>query len=392
MNAFDSPRTIFSGAIASLSKYFLNYTPRMHRQLCFGGQINSGDDLHQVTTQRVGPLSELPALLQELGADVEAVFAGSGVDPAAISPDLRLAFPDLLSLLERAARMADCPHLGLLLGLRFEMIRHHGIIGELMHTAPTLKQALVDCVTWQLGYSSGAIVYLNRLGDRYAFGYGTYEVSSPGSRVLYDIIVGIASGMVHELSDGRVKPVEVHFSHRENGDGQTYRQLLRLPVQFNQHRTCVLIDAAAMRITPPHADPEERQRLLALIKEAVWDAKPNVSANVSHAIRHLLHYDAPTMPAVASELNIHPRTLRRRLAAEGQTFERLRDGVLYAVARELLELTDIPIGEISAFLAFSSPGVFSRAFQRWSGVSPTNWRLTHPEFTEGSNRTRSATP
>jgi len=336
--------------------------------------------LRQITTQRVGPLSELPALLRELGADVEAIFEGSGVSPAAVSPDLRVAFPDLLNLLERAARMANCPHLGLLLGQRFKMIRHHGIIGELMHTAPTLKQALVDCVTWQLGYSSGAIVYLNRLGDRYAFGYGTYEVSSPGSRVLYDIIVGIASGMVHELSGGKVKPLEVQFSHRENGDCQTYRQLLKLPVQFNKNRTCVIVDAAAMRITPPQADPVARQRLLALIKEAIWEDKPDVADNVSHAIRHLLHYDGPTMPAVARELTTHPRTLRRRLAAEGQTFERLRDAVLYAVARELLELTDIPIGEVSDFLAFSSPGVFSRAFQRWSGVSPTKWRLTHPGF------------
>lgn len=62
-----------------------------------------------------------------------------------------------------------------------------------MRPAPTLKQALVDFVTWQPGCSSGAVVYLSQLGDAYGFGYATYDVSSPGTRVLYDGIVCIAS-------------------------------------------------------------------------------------------------------------------------------------------------------------------------------------------------------
>lgn len=330
--------------------------------------------MREITSQRVGPLSELPSVLRELGADKDVIFEGSGVDPSAITPDLRLPFKDLLELLARAARMSDCPHLGLLFGQRFQLVKHHGIIGELMHTAPTLKQALIDCVTWQLGYSSGAIVYLNQLGDEYAFGYGTYEVSSPGTRVLYDAIVCIGIRMVHELSNGTVNPVEVHLAHGGDADSATYRKLLDLPVRFNQDRTCVIMKASAMRIKPPRANPETRQKLLDSIKKVIWKTEPDVAARVRHAIRHLMHYDGPTMPAIANELGMQTRTLRRRLAAEGTTFEELRDTVHYAVARELLELTKIPVGEIGGFLAFESPGSFSRAFQRWSGMSPSSWR------------------
>ena len=151
-------------------------------------------------------------------------------------------------------------------------------------------------------------------------------------------------------------------------------KLLQLPVRFNQHRTCIILEAATMRIRPPQANADARQKLLAEIKQTIWDIKPSVSDRVGHVIRHLMHYDGSTMPAVAAELGLHPRTLRRRLTAEGQTFENLHDTVRFAVARELLELTHIPIGEISAFLAFASPGVFSTAFRRWSGVSPSTWR------------------
>ncbi len=90
---------------------------------------------------------ELPGLLRDLDVDVDAVFEGSGVSPGSLSPDLRLPFPDLLDLLERAARISGFPHIGLLLGLRFDLTSHHGLIGALMLTAPTLKQALVDFAT-----------------------------------------------------------------------------------------------------------------------------------------------------------------------------------------------------------------------------------------------------
>ncbi|RXV66505.1 hypothetical protein C6W92_03300 [Roseovarius sp. A46] len=342
--------------------------------LLFRGQNAIVDVMRRITTQRIGPLVELPGLLRDLEVDVDAVFEGSGINPGSLSPDLRLSFPDLLDVLNRAARISGCPHIGLLLGLRFDLVRHHGLIGELMHSAPTLKQALVDCVTWQPGYSSGAIVYLNQLGDDYDFGYGTYDVSSPGTRVLYDTIVCIGIRMVQELTNRTAAPIEVHFSHSADDDRAIYGKLLRLPARFNQPRTGVIVEAIAMGIEPPRADPVERQRLLAIIKDAVLTAKPDLAAKVSHAIRQKLHYDGPTMPSVAKELGLHPRTLRRRLAEEGETFERLRDSVRYAVARELLELTDIPVAEVGGFLGFETPGVFSRAFRRWSGTSPSNWR------------------
>lgn len=317
---------------------------------------------------------ELPGLLRDLDADVDAVFRGSGVGPGELSPDLRLPFPDLLDLLERAAQVSACPHIGLLLGLRFDLVRHHGLIGALMKTAPTIKQALVDFVTWQPGYSSGAMVYLNRLGDEYELGYATYAVSSPGTRVLYDVVVGVARRMVHDLTGGTVAPIEARLSRGAEDDGAIYGRLLRMPVRFNQPRTGVILEATAMGTAPPGADTVERQRLLALIQDAAWTTGPDFAAKVSHAIRHQLHYDGPSMPAVAGELGLHPRTLRRRLHDEGQTFERLRDGVRFAVARELLGLTDIPVAEVGAFLGFETPGVFSRAFRRWSGTSPSRWR------------------
>jgi AraC-like DNA-binding protein len=79
------------------------------------------------------------------------------------------------------------------------------------------------------------------------------------------------------------------------------------------------------------------------------------------------------MPAIAEDLGIHPRTLRRRLTQEGTTFDRLVDEVRMAVARELIELTDMPMSEIGDALAFAAPGVFTDWFRRAFGTPPSAW-------------------
>ena len=329
-------------------------------------------------TQRAGVLSELPGLLSDLGADTHAAFDGSGIDPSTLGADTRVPFDALLQILDRSARMTGLVHLGILLGLRFTFAIH-GPIGRLMQTAPSLGQALIDFVSWQPGYSSGAIVYLNRFGDEYALGYGTYAASTPGSRVLYDAVIGVGIRMIHDLTDGAVKPVEVQFSHRKPGTSAPHARLLKLPVRFNQHRTCLILDSGALRTPLSGADPVARKRILAAIEEEVFAVPPDTSTRVRHALRHVLHTGKPTLSRVASAMGVHPRTLGRRLADEGQTFGALRDEVRVAVARELLELTDIPVGEIGAILGFASPSVFSEAFSRISGTPPSIWRTRASE-------------
>jgi AraC-like DNA-binding protein len=94
---------------------------------------------------------------------------------------------------------------------------------------------------------------------------------------------------------------------------------------------------------------------------------------VRRAIRRALLEEAPRMPEIADLLGMHPRTLRRRLSEEGTTFDDLLDDVRQTVARELIELTDMPMSEIGDALAFASPGVFTDWFRRAFGVPPSGW-------------------
>jgi AraC-like DNA-binding protein len=77
---------------------------------------------------------------------------------------------------------------------------------------------------------------------------------------------------------------------------------------------------------------------------------------------------------IAGALAMHRRTLNRRLRAAGTTFQQVLDEVRYAVARELLEQSSIPMHDVAAALGYASLAPFMRAFRRWSGASPGDWR------------------
>ena len=77
---------------------------------------------------------------------------------------------------------------------------------------------------------------------------------------------------------------------------------------------------------------------------------------------------------MARQLEMHKRTLNRYLKAAGTGFRAVADGVRFEVARHLVVDTGIPLAQISAALDFSEPAAFTRAFERWSGVSPSRLR------------------
>ncbi|MGI1662977.1 AraC family transcriptional regulator ligand-binding domain-containing protein [Palleronia sp. KMU-117] len=325
---------------------------------------------HDIAIQRVGTGAELPRLLEELGVPTEAVFDGSGIDPASLQPDTRVPFAALIDLIERAATLSGFPDFGLRLGLRFRM-ELHGPVGALMASAPTLGAALEDFETWQRGYSSGAITFVHPWGDDIALGYALCAGTLTPSPQFYHCVLGIAVRMIEELTGGAVRPVEGHVSCRASPSVQ---RLLKFPVRSNQPRTCLVLPGAARAFPLPGYRPAARAELSSRIAQMMQPFAPTEAARVRAALRKRLMFDRARMAEVADELGLHPRTLRRRLANEETTFEHLRDEVRFALACELLALTDMDVGEIAATLAYASPGVFSEGFRRVRGTSPTDWR------------------
>ena len=84
----------------------------------------------------------------------------------------------------------------------------------------------------------------------------------------------------------------------------------------------------------------------------------------------------PSMEALAEQLNLSPRTLRRHLNQEGQSYQQLLEEARSRDCEELLATSDMSLQKISEMLGYSEPANFTRAFRRWKGISPSQWRRT----------------
>ena len=93
----------------------------------------------------------------------------------------------------------------------------------------------------QPGYSSGAAVYLRRLGPDFLFGYGIYDRTAPGAAQLYDCVLAFGCAFLRELTRGEVAPLEILFCHRQPDDTEPYRRVLKAPLRFNETEAGIVI-------------------------------------------------------------------------------------------------------------------------------------------------------
>jgi AraC-like DNA-binding protein len=80
---------------------------------------------------------------------------------------------------------------------------------------------------------------------------------------------------------------------------------------------------------------------------------------------------------IARLFSMHRRTLHRHLRIEGFAFRQVANEIRFEIACDLLENTDMAISQIAAVLKYSELSAFTRAFRRWSGQTPSVWRLRH---------------
>ena len=323
--------------------------------------------------QRVGPLAGIPELLRDFKIEIDEVLHGLEIRREDLFADNRIPFRSALDLLDRCVKASGCDHFGVRLGARFKFAGF-GLVGEALGCASTLGEAVEDYIGLQGGLSQGLCWYLIPFGDCAAFGTAVYDRHHKGREQVYGISIAFAANAIRALSNGNVYPIEVHFSHRPPNDAAAYHNLLKCPILFNQDQTCLLLSRQGLEWKNPHADAGRREQLLTTIRKSTGQGRLPALVRLRHVLRPMFSRSIASLEAAAERLAMHPRALNRRLEQEGTTFAEERDRARYLMARELLEATDLPVGEIAAAVAYENHSAFVRAFRKWSGSSPTEWR------------------
>jgi AraC-like DNA-binding protein len=324
--------------------------------------------------QRIGALVELPQVLRELGKDPATVIASAGIDAELLrNSENSISFVELGRLVEACVAATRCEHFGLLVGSR-SGTACLGLVGRLMQTAPTLKDAILDLCTNQRRYVRGAVTYLVIQNEVAFWGYAVHYPGVQAIEQVSDGAIAIAFNMMGELV-GTV-PEEVLTSRRPPSNIEPYRRFFGRAPRFNAEQHA-LVFSTRLLSRPVCSANHELRRTLEKSVAAYWAVKqPRITDTVTRMLRARVIFPDISLEELATELSMQPRTLNRRLQAEGKTFRELVNEARFQVARQLLAGTRMDITNIALALGYADPSGFTHAFQRWSGVAPSEWR-TH---------------
>ena len=171
-------------------------------------------------------------------------------------------------------------------------------------------------------------------------------------------------------------PAQVSFTHPAPEDLAPFERLFGCEVRFGAPRTELVIPRPMLDIPLAKADPSLSSFFERHAEEMLrrMGARADATARVRRAISEALHGGDVSETYVSRRLGWSERTLRRRLGEEGTTFRQVLDDVRRELAQGWLVQSEMAIGEVAFLLGFSESSNFHRAFKRWTGQTPDEFR------------------
>lgn len=326
---------------------------------------------------------------EHLGADPERLRDDVGIAASSLADlDYRVPPAQVQALWREAAARTGEESFGLRLAELTRTYPPDHVLGYAVLSSATLADAYRRVVRYIRLVDGSFSVSLDVEGAVAHVRLGVYEPAGPGRNG-----VEYALGMLYEpgrRSMGEAFRLrEVRFEHDAPRSTEIHGRVFGAPVRFGQARNELVFDAALLDVPLGGADPALcailERHMTGLIEE-VPAVGQGFEARVRQAVVASLRDGTPTANAIAKRLGCSARTLNRRLAEEGgASFQELLDGVRREAAVRHLREGRIEISGIAFVLGFSEVSAFYRAFKRWTGRTPLEYRRA-----EGTEVARSA--
>ncbi|MDP1738760.1 MAG: AraC family transcriptional regulator [Caulobacter sp.] len=168
----------------------------------------------------------------------------------------------------------------------------------------------------------------------------------------------------------------VRVTHPAPAYRDEYERIYGAPVTFDADENAMLVDPVwfnhRVQLQPRYAFGVLSEHADALLR-SLQESK-SMRGRVESLLMPVLHTGEAAMAQVAGQLGVSRQTLFRKLKAEGTTFERVLDALRHRLAVHYLKGRKVSVNETAYLVGFSDPAAFSRAFKRWTGVSPRDFR------------------
>lgn len=322
----------------------------------------------------------LVEVVERCGVPRDALLAAAKLDPARLDDLLGgFAFAELVALEECALELTGEDDLGLRVAdqsseAAFDVVAH------LASHAATLRDAIALCIQFQRLLMEGTTLTLRERGDAATVRCEFPRSTARGDRVLAEFAMGGFARMIKSFAGHGAKLRAVSFEHARPRHARAYTRVFGGAERFSQRFTGIEFDRALLDRRQLHHHPE-------LFSVLHGDAETKLERlargqrfadRVKHYLLAVPPKRLPDMAGVARELGLSTRSLRRRLAEDGASYKALVQSVLEARAIQLLGDPNRTIQQAAAEMGFSDPSAFQRAFKRWTGMAPGQFKQAKP--------------
>ena len=187
------------------------------------------------------------------------------------------------------------------------------------------------------------------------------------------------TNIMQEVTEADIKPSLVCFQHFSKAPAP-FQEYFQCPVEFGSSENRLVFRTTDINIPTIKADQSIQQFLVERMeeeKEGIQTAADKLLGEVHQLIEENLPSGIPSIQQVAEYLGMSGRTFKRRLAEKSLTFRGLVQSIQQEISKNLLRHSDQSMGEIAFQTGFSEQSAFNRAFKRWTGQSPVEYRKNH---------------
>lgn len=320
-------------------------------------------------------LSQMFVYLASLKVDVDSFLRSLGVDPELVkSPDARIPVDTYLLIQDKAADYVNDPYFGLHMG-EFAEAGSWSILGYVMMNCRTLGEAFEKSGKYSR-------IIGNMIEGRAELGFKKvrFIVFTPPhtpkmSRHCYESTLSSSVRMMRMLAGVHINPLEVTFIYPQPESTAEYERVFCCPVKFGQKENSMTLDWSVgnLPIRMANADLLEHFEQYAQNLLDEMQRRDEHTRAVTRIILSRLDDESLSIEKVAKEMAVSVRTLQKRLEDEGVVFSDLLRDIRQRLAQKYLR-ENYSVEQITYLLGFSEPSVFRKAFKKWSGVTPREYR------------------
>jgi AraC-like DNA-binding protein len=316
--------------------------------------------------------------LRRAGHAVDGVLKEVGLARADLaSPEDRILYGAYVHLIERAAPLLGDPGYGLKLGASHG-VRDIGLHGFIALNAPTLGDALARIERYVGVTNEGIDAVFEADGQGATLRFRETDPSLRGFRHNSEQAAAQIVRGARELTRRKATALRAEFMHGRPDARIDYEGILGCPVRFRADWHGVVFAEETLRLPVIGADSKLLRVLESAGRKIIGPAprKHDLVHSVRAYVLQRLAKGAVPLNDVARHLGMSAKTLERRLRERDASYRALVEGIRRELAERYLADTDLRLQQIAYLLAYSEPAPLVRAFKRWTGGTPKQYRAS----------------